>query len=308
MSKRTLTIVAPCYNEEEGVQAFLDRVDGVLRSMDVKADYVFVNDGSRDNTLAVLLDIQSKRSDVTVINLARNFGKEAAMTAGIDHAKGDAVVPMDVDLQDPPELLPEFVAKWRAGADTVYGKRRTRGADGFFKRVTAGWFYKLFNAMTRVQIPDNAGDYRLMDRRVVEIVKQLPERNRFMKGLFAWPGFSFEAVEYDRPARELGSTSWSFWKLWNFALDGITAFSTWPLRIWTYLGVGVAAIAFVYALFLIVRTLIFGNPVPGYTSLMAAVLFLGGVQLISIGVVGEYVGRIFQEVKRRPLYVIDRIY
>ena len=232
------------------------------------------------------------------------------MTAGLCHARGDAVIPMDVDLQDPPALILEFVRLWQEeGYDTVYGVRADRNADTPMKRLTAGGFYRLFNAVsTTTKIPENAGDFRLMDRRVVEVIKQLPERNRFMKGLFAWAGFNSIGVEYERPARAAGETKFNYWKLWNFALDGFFSFSSWPLRIWSYVGAGVAMLSFLYILVIITKVIFFGIDMPGYASLMSVILFLGGMQLISIGVLGEYLGRMFLEVKQRPVFVVEGVY
>jgi glycosyltransferase involved in cell wall biosynthesis len=271
---------------------------------------VFVNDGSRDRTRKVVEEVIEKDPRVTLVNLARNFGKEAAMTAGLHHARGDAVIPMDVDLQDPPSLILEFVRLWQdEGYDTVYGVRTDRNADTAMKRLTAGGFYRLFNAVsTTTRIPENAGDFRLMDRRVVEVIKQLPERNRFMKGLFAWAGFNSIGVPYERPARMAGETKFNYWKLWNFALDGFFSFSSWPLRVWSYVGAGVALLSFLYILVIITKVIFFGIDMPGYASLMSVILFLGGMQLISIGVLGEYLGRMFLEVKQRPVFVIEGIY
>lgn len=227
------------------------------------------------------------------------------MSAGLDHAHGDAVVPMDVDLQDPPELIFEFVRLWREGYDSVYGIRSSRDEDSRRKRASAGLFYRLFNSVSHTPIPNNAGDFRLLDRRVVEALKQLPERNRFMKGLFSWPGYRSIGVPYARPARQHGTTKFNYWKLWNFALDGFTSFSTWPLRMWAYVGVTVALISLLYMMIIISKTLIFGVEIPGYASLMSVVLFLGAMQLISVGVLGEYIGRLFIESKQRPLYLVE---
>jgi glycosyltransferase involved in cell wall biosynthesis len=236
--------------------------------------------------------------------------REAAMTAGLHHAKGDAIVPMDVDLQDPPALILEFVKLWQTGDyDTVFGIRVDRSADTPMKRLTAGGFYRFFNALsTSTKLPENAGDFRLIDRKVVEAIKQLPERNRFMKGLFAWAGFRAVGVPYERPARHAGETKFNYWKLWNFALDGLLSFSSWPLRVWSYVGVGVSLVAFLYILKIVTQVVFFGIDVPGYASLMSAVLFIGGIQLISLGIIGEYIGRIFVEVKQRPVYLIEGVY
>ena len=306
----TISLVVPVYNEEESIQTFIDTIDKELEPLRDKLQIVFVNDGSRDKTRQVIESVIKTEPRVTLVNLARNFGKEAAMTAGLFHARGDAVVPMDVDLQDPPKLILEFVRLWQEeGYDTVYGVRTDRNADTPMKRLTAGGFYRLFNAVsTTTRIPENAGDFRLMDRRVVEVIKQLPERNRFMKGLFAWVGFNSIGVPYERPARAAGETKFNYWKLWNFALDGFFSFSSWPLRVWSYIGAGVALLSFIYMLVIITKVIFFGIDSPGYASLMCVILFLGGMQLISIGVIGEYLGRMFLEVKQRPVFVIEGVY
>jgi glycosyltransferase involved in cell wall biosynthesis len=241
---------------------------------------------------------------VRAVSFSRNFGKEAALSAGLDHARGEAVIPMDVDLQDPPEVIGQMLAKWREGFDIVNGIRTDRESDSLAKRLTADLFYRTHNRLSVDKIPEHAGDFRLLDRKVVDIIRSMPERTRFMKGLFAWAGFRQASVPYVRQQRQLGATKFNYWKLWSFALDGITSASTVPLRVWSYLGVLVALLALVYAILLIVRTLIWGVDVPGYASLMVAVLFIGGLQLLSLGVLGEYVGRILIEAKQRPLYVI----
>jgi len=270
-------------------------------------EILFVDDGSRDNTLTALRTAKTRNQAIVILSLSRNFGKEAAMTAGLDHAKGDVVVLIDVDLQDPPELIAHFMARWRAGADVVYGTRSSRASDGVVKRMSANFFYKLFNLLSPTQLPFNAGDYRLMDRRVVDEIKTLRERNRFMKGLMVWPGFRMESVGFERQQRAAGDTSWNYWKLWNFALDGITSFSTMPLRLWLYVGGIISFLSFLYAGYIVIHVLITGGDVPGYPSLMVAVMFFGGIQLFSIGLVGEYVGRILNETKARPIYIIDTI-
>jgi len=302
-----VSLVVPVFNEESSIEIFLKTVQPILAGQAGEYEILFVDDGSRDNTLLALRAAKARNPAITILSLSRNFGKEAAMTAGLDHAKGDVVIPIDVDLQDPPELIANFIARWRAGADIVYGARLSRASDGMIKRASARYFYKLFNMMSPLQIPYDAGDYRLMDRRVVEEIKKLHERNRFMKGLMAWPGFRTERVEFERPQRATGRTSWNYWKLWNFALDGITSFSTLPLRLWLYVGGIVSFLSFLYAGFIIIHAFITGGDVPGYPSLMVAIMFFGGIQLFSIGLVGEYVGRIFNETKGRPIYIIDRI-
>ena len=300
---KRLSVIAPAYNEEDVLAFFFLRMERVLNACAVDWEIVCVNDGSKDATLAVLLHEHQRNPRIKVIDLSRNFGKEVALSAGMDAATGDMVLPIDVDLQDPPEVIPEFIAKWEAGYDVVYGVRASRAQDGLVKRVTAKGFYGLFNRLAEINMPPDAGDFRLMDRSVVEVLKALPERNRFMKGLFAWVGFRQTGVAFERPRRAAGKTSWRYWRLWNFALDGLTAFSTVPLRLWTYVGGAAALGAFGYAAFLVVDTLVHGRDVPGYASLMVAVLLSLGLQMLAMGVIGEYLGRIFQEVKRRPLYV-----
>ena len=267
-------------------------------------EILFIDDGSTDNTMTAIAAAHLGNPNVRAISLSRNFGKEAALSAGLDHARGAAVVPMDVDLQDPPEVLAEMVEKWRAGFDTIYGVRRDRATDSLPKRLSADLYYKAHNWLSSDKIPDHAGDFRLLDRRVVDVIRALPERNRFMKGLFAWSGFKSASVEYVRAERALGTTKFRPWKLWTLALDGITSSSTAPLRIWTYVGAVIAALSFLYALFIITKALFFGIAVAGYASLMVAVLFFGGLQLLSLGILGEYVGRIMIETKQRPLYII----
>ncbi|PQA88610.1 glycosyltransferase family 2 protein [Hyphococcus luteus] len=302
-----ISIIAPCYNEADALGPFMMEIAPVLDGANFDYELVFVDDGSTDDTRAKLEKLAGENSHVKVVIFSRNFGKEAALTAGLDHAKGDAVVVIDTDLQDPPELIRDFVAKWREGVDVVYGKREDRGADTAAKRMTAEGFYRLFNRISVVNIPENTGDFRLMDRRVVEVIKTLPERSRFMKGLFVWAGFSSVAVPYARPARAAGETKFNFWKLWNFALDGFVSFSTAPLRVWSYIGAVVAFLSFLYASFIIIRTVFTGVDVPGYASLVVLILFFGSVQMISVGVLGEYISRLFVEVKRRPIYIVDEV-
>jgi glycosyltransferase involved in cell wall biosynthesis len=300
-----LSIVVPVFNEEEAVPLFISSITPFLDRCTPDWEVVFVNDGSRDATWSVIQAAAAADPRVRGVSFARNFGKEAALTAGLAETRGQAIVPMDVDLQDPPELVVEFFRIWRAGeADTVFGRRVSRGADTWLKRQTAGGFYKLFNRIASHRIEENVGDFRLMDRKVVDAVLALPEKNRFMKGLFSWVGFRSVGVPYERPERSVGTTKFNYWKLWNFALDGITGFSTLPLRVWTYVGVAVGCVAFAFAVWVLVRTLIWGPDTPGYASLMIVVLFLGGVQLVSLGVIGEYLGRLYTEVKGRPLYII----
>jgi glycosyltransferase involved in cell wall biosynthesis len=304
-----VSVVTPFYNEGEGVKNFYDAICEVFRSIhDVKFEVICVDDGSRDDTLKQLVDLTHHDSRFRVIELSRNFGKEAALTAGIDAAKGNAVIPIDSDLQDPPELIPTLICEWRNGADVVLARRTDRTSDSFFKRKTAEIFYQVHNRLSPIKIPPNVGDYRLMDRAAVDALKLLPEHQRFMKGLFAWIGFKTSTVDYVRNARTAGTTKFSGWKLWNFALEGITSFSAAPLKIWTYVGGVGALITISYALFIILRTIIKGVDIPGYASLLVAVLFFGSLQLISVGMMGEYLGRIYMEAKRRPIYLVRRHY
>jgi glycosyltransferase involved in cell wall biosynthesis len=303
-----LSVVAPMFNEVENLDYFFERVSSVLKKTGLSYEIVCINDGSRDGTLAGLLKHREANPAIKIIDLSRNFGKDIALTAGLDHAQGDAVIPIDSDLQDPPELIEELLNKWREGYEVIYATRRSRQGESLLKRLSASIFYQLFDHLTDVKMPRNTGDFRLMDRRAVDALKRMPERNRFLKGLFAWVGFRQTAVLYDREKRHAGKTKWNYWRLWNFALDGITGFSSIPLRVWTYIGTIISLFAFLYALFLIGLKLIRGNDVPGYSSLMVAVLFLGGIQLITLGVLGEYMARIYNEVKGRPLYLIREMH
>lgn len=302
---KKISIVVPVMNEEDAIIPFIKKVKEELCNLVYDMEILFIDDGSTDKTVEIILNEIKKDNKICFLKLSRNFGKEAAMTAGIDYATGDAIIPMDVDLQDPPALIHKFIEKWEGGFDTVYGVRRSRNEDTRSKKTTAGMFYRIFNRISDTPIPHNAGDFRLLDRRVVDILKMLPERNRFMKGLFAWPGFSSIGVEYDRPARLHGKTKFNVWKLWNFAVDGITSFSMWPLRIWSYIGGVIAIFSLLFMIFIILRTLVFGVNWPGYASIMSAILFFGAIQLISIGILGEYIGRLYIESKRRPIYLID---
>jgi len=303
-----LSIVVPCYNEEDVISIFLNKIFSVLAYVNKDFEIVFVNDGSRDNTLAVLKEKAQEYDNVRVINLSRNFGKEAALTAGLDASRGEVVVPIDVDLQDPPELILDFIKKYEEGYDVVLGKRVDRTTDSFAKRISAEFFYKIHNKISDIEIPHNVGDYRLMSRRVVDELKKLPESQRFMKGLFAWLGFKTAVVEYKRDERIAGDSSFNGWKLWNFALDGITSFSTAPLRVWLYIGLVLAFISFIYGSWIILKTLLFGVDSPGYASIITVVLFLGGIQLMGIGILGEYIGRIYVESKNRPIYIVENEY
>ncbi|GAL24194.1 glycosyltransferase [Vibrio variabilis] len=301
----TISIVCPCYNEEQVVGLFMERISAVLNSTSYSYEIILINDGSKDNTLATLKALQSQYDTIRVVNLSRNFGKEAALTAGLDLARGEVMIPIDADLQDPPELIHDFLKEWEKGFDVVVAKRVDRSTDSWAKKLTAELFYKFHNAVAQVEIPENVGDFRLINRRVVKAIQLLPENQRFMKGIFSWVGFKTSVVEYKREAREAGETSFNGWKLWNFALDGITSFSTAPLRVWLYIGSFISALAFTYGSFTVVKTLIYGIDAPGYASLITVMLFLGGVQLIGIGVMGEYIGRLYMESKRRPTYIVE---
>lgn len=297
------------FNEEQAIDQFLSEVLPVLESIpSSRFEVVCVNDGSRDGTLRKLLKYAVADPRIKVVDLTRNFGKEAAMTAGLDHSSGDAVIPFDADLQDPPSAIPALIEKWREGYDVVIARRAERKTDTYVKRSTASLFYRIHNAISDIRIPENAGDFRLMSRATVDAIKRLPENRRFMKGIFAWVGGRTAEIEYARQPRVAGKSKFSGWKLWNFAIEGFTSFSTLPLRVWTYIGSATAFGAFIYALFLIIRTELRGVDVPGYASTLTAVLFLGGMQLVGIGVIGEYIGRIYFESKRRPVYLVRKYY
>jgi len=304
MKNIQVSVVVPMYNESGNINTLFSRLEAVLADVTEEYEIVCINDGSSDETLEMLLEYNIRNPRIVVLDLARNFGKEIALTAGLDFARGEAIIPIDADLQDPPELIADFVKKWREGYEVVYAQRRSRKGETFVKLTSANLFYRLINRMTDIRIPENTGDFRLLDRKVVDAIRMMPERNRFMKGLFSWVGFRQVAVEYDRDPRLSGKSKWNYIKLWRLALDGITSFSSMPLKVWSYLGGGIALISFLYMLALFLRTIIAGVDVPGYTSIMVVVLFLGGIQLFGIGILGEYIGRIFDEVKHRPMYVL----
>jgi glycosyltransferase involved in cell wall biosynthesis len=303
---QTLAVVVPAYNESEGLRAFHARLAAVFEQLDLACSVLYVDDGSRDDTWQVMESLRGEDTRVATLKLSRNFGKELALTAGLDHADADAVVVIDADLQDPPELIPQFVARWREGFDVVYGTRSTRAGESHLKKATAAAFYRVMERLSHTPVPRDTGDYRLMSRRAIDALKQLRERQRFMKGLFTWVGFQQTAIVYDRDARFAGISKFNYWRLWNFALEGITSFSTAPLKIATYVGVLTALLAFVFGIFVFGKALLFGDPVRGYPTLMVVVLFLGGVQLMALGLIGEYLGRLYMEVKQRPLYLVDR--
>ncbi len=300
-----ISIVVPAFNEAEGLERFHARLSAVLEELPVRAEIVYVNDGSEDDTSGVIRRIGAQDRRVAFVDLSRNFGKEIALTAGLDHARGDAAIVIDADLQDPPELIPELLARWQDGYDVVYARRTARDGDSWLKKLTAFAFYRLMHRTADVSIPQDTGDFRLLSRRAIEAVVKLRERHRFMKGLFAWIGYRQVAVSYRREPRHAGKTKWNYWRLWNFAIEGITSFTAAPLKLASYLGLATAFAAFLYAAWIIYKTLMFGESVRGYPSLMVAVLFLGGVQLITIGILGEYIGRMFDETKNRPLYLVQ---
>lgn len=303
---KTISLLIPAYNEEQVLEHLFPRLNALAQSQKgYNFEFLFINDGSKDKTLEIIKDYAEKDARVSYINLSRNFGKEIGMIAGLDHAKGDAVVIIDADLQDPPELIPEMISLWEEGYDDVYAKRRSREGESWLKKFTSKQYYKLLQRVTHVPIQEDTGDFRLLDRRVVEALKEFRESQRNTKALFSWVGFHKKEILYDRDPRAAGETKWNYLKLVELALDGITSFTTAPLRFSTYTGIIVSALTFIYLVFLIIRTIFFGTDLAGYPSMMAVILFLGGVQLISLGIIGEYVGRIFNETKRRPLYVIE---
>jgi glycosyltransferase involved in cell wall biosynthesis len=307
---RLVSLVVPVFNEQDAIGPFLDRIGTVFEALGpaYACEIVFVNDGSRDATEFVIRSRMQDDPRLCLVNLSRNFGKEAALSAGLDHARGEACIPIDVDLQDPPELIPEMLALWERGARVVNARRTSRASDGWLKRVTAGGFYRVFNSVADHRIPRDVGDYRLLDRQVVEVLRGMGERVRFNKALFSWVGFETAEVTFERPKRETGTTAWTYWRLWNFALDGIFSSSTMPLRIWTYAGIALALLSFLYAGVIFLRTLIFGIDLPGYASTLILILVFGGLNLFAIGILGEYIGRIYSEVRARPLYVLRSIH
>lgn len=305
MQSKMVSILVPMYNEEEVADIFFNAIIPILDALPVAWEIVCVNDGSKDGTLDILARWNAAEQRIKIVNLSRNFGKESALTAALDYSSGDAVIPVDADMQDPPSVIPELVDAWLNGFDIVNAVRACRSSDALMKRFTARWFYMLMNSISESPVPPDVGDFRLISRRACDSITSLRERRRFMKGLFSWVGFPTTTVTYRRMSRAAGVTKWNYWKLWNFAIEGITSFSTAPLKIATYLGLFAALVGLSYAVVLVLGTLLFGNPVKGYASLMTAVLFFGGVQLIFIGIVGEYVGRIYDEVKGRPIYIVE---
>ncbi len=302
----SISIVVPVYNEEAVLPEFHRRLGTVLDGLPFPAEIVYVNDGSEDGSMASLATLHATDPRVAVIDLSRNFGKEIAMSAGLDHADGAAVILIDADLQDPPELIPDMIRAWREGSDVVLMRRRSRAQETWFKKATARAFYRAMGRLGTIDIPQDVGDFRLLSRRAVQALRRFPERSRFMKGLFAWIGFRCGEIEYDRDGRYAGETKWNYWRLWNFALEGITSFSVTPLKLASYFGFVTALGAFVYGGYFIVKTLLFGDVVRGFPTLIAVVLFLGGLQLMALGIIGEYLARMFIEVKQRPLYLVQR--
>ncbi len=302
-----LSIVAPVYNEQECLSEFERRVRDVCQNLGQMYELVLVNDGSTDASLSVMGELRARHNNITLINLSRSFGKEIALMAGLDHAKGDAVVAIDADLQDPPELIRKMVEQWQLGFDVVYAQRESRDSETWLKRTTAACFYRVMQMMGPVSIPRDTGDFCLVSRKVLNALKSMREHHRFMKGLFAWVGFRSTRILYRRDPRFAGTTKWSYWKLWNLSLEGVTSFTTMPLRITTYIGALFALLSFSYGMFFLFRTLFRGDPVQGFPTLIITVLFLGGIQLVALGLIGEYLGRVFNETKRRPLYFVDGI-
>lgn len=301
-----ISIVCPFYNEIDTIKLFFDSITSTMQLSKLNYEIICVNDGSTDKTLELLYNFASQDKRINVINLSRNFGKEAALTAAIDFAKGDVVIPIDADLQDPPSLIIQMLEKWQEGYDVVLPRRTDRSSDSFFKRLSAVVFYKLHNKISSPPLPENVGDFRLMSREVVEAIKCMPERHRFMKGLFAWVGFKIAVIDYVRAPRCAGKTKFNGWRLWNFALEGVTSFSTMPLSVWLYVGFITAFGSFSYAAFIFIRTIVWGIELPGYASMISLILFLGGLQLIGIGVIGEYLGRTYIESKQRPIYIVKK--
>lgn len=303
-SNATATLIVPVYNEARNVQPFLQRVHACWDQNLPRLEILFIDDGSSDDTLERLRAAHHADPCVNYLALSRNFGKEAALTCGIDHVNSDAAVLIDADLQHPPELIPRLVERWQDGYDMVYATRSAKGDDQRESKHTSRLFYRLFNRLADTRIPPDAGDFRLLDRRVILALRQLPEKNRFMKGLYAWVGFRTTSLTYEQPPRHSGKSAFTSWKLWTLALDGLTGFSTWPLRVWSYVGAATALAAFLYASMIVIDALIGTRETPGYASLMTAILFLGGIQLLSVGILGEYIGRLFTEAKNRPVYLV----
>ena len=303
---KKVSILIPAYNEEEVLYTLYDRLENVINKLNnYEFEVLLINDGSKDNTLNILRELRKRDKRMCYINLSRNYGKETAMIAGLDYVTGDCCIILDADLQDPPELIEEMLKYWEQGYDDVYAKRKSRAGESFMKKFTSSLFYKMLQKSTRIPIQKNTGDFRLLDRRCVDALRKFRESERYTKGMFSWIGFNKKEILFDRDLRVAGSTKWNYWKLIDLAIEGITSFTTKPLRISSFLGVIISFCAFVYIVIIIARTLIMGEAVKGYPSLMAVILFLGGVQLLSLGIIGEYIGRVFNETKRRPLYFVE---
>jgi glycosyltransferase involved in cell wall biosynthesis len=309
VARQSLSVVVPVYNEAQVLPEFQRRITTVLDALgaDLDAEIVYVNDGSSDTSMDFLVSLHESAARVTVVDLSRNFGKEVATSAGLDHARGDAVIIIDSDLQDPPELIPDMVLAWRSGSDVVRMRRASRANESWFKKATARWFYRMIGRVSEIEIPPDVGDFRLLSRRAVDAIMRFPERTRFMKGLYAWIGFPTAEITYDRDGRFAGETKWNYWRLWNLALEGITSFSVGPLKIASYVGFFTAVGAFAYGAYVVAKTLVYGDPVRGYPTLLVVVLSLGGLQLMALGIIGEYLARIFIDVKARPLYLVQRV-
>jgi glycosyltransferase involved in cell wall biosynthesis len=309
MKQQLISIVIPMFNEVHNLDNLFAILTKILTEIDqYRFEINCINDGSTDNTLDALFSWQKKLPQIRVINLSRNFGKEAALSAGLSHAKGDAVIPMDADLQDPPEIIKQMLIEWETGTKVILAKRAKRDEEGWFKKFSANLFYTIMTRVSDIKIPENVGDFRLMDRQVIDVINALPEKNRMMKGIMAWPGFNSKTIEFSRPNRANGQSTMNFPRLARLALDGIFSFSSVPLKVWTFLGVFIALISFIYGIYLIQRTIFFGVEIPGYASLMVTLLFMSGLQLLSIGIIGEYIARIYSEVKNRPIFVVEKIY
>ena len=303
-----VSLLIPVFNEAEALPFLLRELNQVLGQVNLTCEIIFINDGSTDQTLDLLKNISEKDKRILIIDLSRNFGKEAALTAGLDICRGRAAIPVDADLQDPPDLIPELIAQWGKGYDVVNAVRRSRREDSRLKRYSAHVFYRTLGRLSAINLPADTGDFRLLSRPVIDALKAMPERRRFMKGMFAWVGFRSTDIFYDRKARIAGKTTWNYFKLLNLAIEGITSFSSAPLRLAMYLGLGVAFLSMTYAAVVIFKTLVWGESVAGYASLMVALLFLGAMQLICIGIIGEYLGRVYEESKGRPIYLVKSIY
>ncbi|KIL98130.1 Glycosyl transferase family 2 [Paramagnetospirillum magnetotacticum MS-1] len=308
LSLPTLSVVIPCYNEGDNIALLFGRLLPVLNGLDVSFEVICINDGSKDDTLGRLLDVQKGEPCLRVIDLSRNFGKEKALSAGLFHSRGQAVVPMDADLQHPPEAIADMIAKWREGFEVVFARRDARTGQTLSEKLFARAFYWVFDHLSDVHLPREVGDFRLMDRKVVDTINQMPERSRFMKGIFAWVGYRHAEIVYRQGERAAGTTKFNSWKLLRFAFDGLTSFSNFPLRVWSWVGATVSSLAFLYIVFRLIRTMIWGIDVPGYESTLMSVLFLGGIQLLTLGIIGDYLGRVFDEVKGRPLFIIRQLY